>query len=92
LAIGPDCIGGLQFLPDSAARGARRSAIEARAVDDEAIVAIVANLASAPTRNCASRLRARRKNRAPLLEAQVARHDRGHANHQAADQDTPQRH
>ncbi|AHY48623.1 type II toxin-antitoxin system HipA family toxin [Bradyrhizobium japonicum] len=46
-AIGRDCIGALQFLPDSAAPGGA-GAIDGRAASDQEIAAILGNLASNP--------------------------------------------
>jgi serine/threonine-protein kinase HipA len=46
-AIGRDCIGALQFLPDGTAPGAA-GAIDAKAVSDQEIAAIISNLASNP--------------------------------------------
>jgi serine/threonine-protein kinase HipA len=46
-AIGRDCVGALQFLPDGATPGGA-GAIDARAASDQEIAAIIANLASNP--------------------------------------------
>ncbi|MGY4350412.1 serine/threonine protein kinase HipA of HipAB toxin-antitoxin module [Bradyrhizobium sp. GM7.3] len=46
-AIGRDCVGALQFLPDGTAPGAA-GAIDARVASDQDIAAILANLANNP--------------------------------------------
>lgn len=46
-ALGHDCVGALQFLPDGSEPGPAGSA-EGRAVSDDEIAALLANLASAP--------------------------------------------
>ncbi|WGD50986.1 HipA N-terminal domain-containing protein [Bradyrhizobium sp. CB1650] len=95
-AIGRDCIGALQFLPDGAAPGAA-GAIDGRAASDQEIAAILGNLASNPLGigpdQDFSRGRAR-KDSAALLERQVARaswHDRNYAHYQAADREVAER-
>ncbi|RFC63901.1 MULTISPECIES: type II toxin-antitoxin system HipA family toxin [Mesorhizobium] len=46
-ALGHDCVGALQFLPDGSEPGTAGS-VEGRAVSDDEIAALLANLASAP--------------------------------------------